>query len=107
MLAADDEDAARRSASLVTGQRVRQFYDPARLAGQAIARSLGAAGRIAWDTYLCYSPDSAWHAEPPKQFDWVHQLGGRNGWADISRHHRGDDLVRQPRRIKQALLTTR
>ena len=103
MLAGDDEDAACRSASLVDDPSVRQFYDPSRLAGRSIARSLGAEDRVAWDMYLFYPPDSKWTDEPPAPPDWVHQLGG--GWADHSRYHRGADLVRQLRRIKQELIS--
>ncbi len=65
MLVDDSEAAARRSAQLLAEPRVRQFYDARQEVGRVVADSLGAAGEIAWDTYLFYRPGSIWNVDPP------------------------------------------
>lgn len=95
MLPADDGHAAGEAGRLVADPRARHFYDPARRAGQAIARSLGTAGaeeQTAWDMYLFYDRLGRWQGEPPPPSDWLHQLHGR-AWADQRRWRWGDDLA--------------
>jgi hypothetical protein len=93
MLPDDTEEAARAmTASMPCHPRVQYFYDPERLAGQAIARRLGGPGAAAWDIYLFYSKASEWTTEPPLPVRWMHQLAGST-WADIAHYHTGDDLI--------------
>lgn len=106
MLPADNQEAARRSSKLVADPSVSQFYDPSLRVGHAIAASLGAAGRIAWDIYLFYPAGGEWTGAPPPPVDWMHQLGPRS-WADGGRYSRGAALVDHLRRGKNRLLTAR
>ena len=93
MLAADDDVAAREAMRLVADSRARHFYDPDRVVGRAVARSLGASGEIAWDIYLFYGPEARWDGDvPPRPLDWRHQLRGR-AWADPERWRWGDQLA--------------
>ncbi|HSH79405.1 MAG TPA: hypothetical protein VLA19_12860 [Herpetosiphonaceae bacterium] len=90
MLVDDSEAAARRSAQLLAEPRVRQFYDARQEVGRVVADSLGAAGEIAWDTYLFYRPGSIWNVDPPAPDTWMHQLSAK--WAPPSHLRRGDAL---------------
>jgi hypothetical protein len=80
MLKGDSEEAARHSAEIIGDQRVQQFYDPNRLLGKAIAKSIHPQGSVAWDMYLFYSEGIEWTEQPPIPFDWAHQLD--DSWAD-------------------------
>jgi hypothetical protein len=94
MLPPDCAIAARTVARMLRDPRVRHFHDPQRRAGAAVAGSLGAAGRTAWDIYLFYPAGPGWRDGPPPPARWVHQLKS-SSWADPSRCHRGEELVRQ------------
>ena len=93
MMKYDDEDAALRGASKVDRDpRIRQFWDPDRRIGSAVATSLGGKPqRVAWDMYLFYDQGATWDDGPPAPFDWVHQLTGTD-WASMNHYFRGDDL---------------
>lgn len=93
MLAADSIEAAVASALNFRDERARQFYDPARRAGKAIADSVGAPGELGWDMYLFYGRGQIWRAKPPPARIWVHQLKP-SAWADPARFRAGPDLVR-------------
>ncbi|HET7768365.1 MAG TPA: hypothetical protein VFN74_06280 [Chloroflexota bacterium] len=97
MIASDEGSGVRDAPTLVPDSRARHFYDPARFAGRAIARSLGTPGserQTAWDMYLFYGPDAEWHDDPPSPDAWLHQLGGRGReWADPSRYRWSEGLV--------------
>jgi hypothetical protein len=100
MLAYDERDAAQRAAvKMDRDPRLRQFYDPGRRAGTAIARGLGAdEPAVAWDAYLLYAPGATWENAPPVPFDWAHQLTASR-WADRRRYYQGDDLMAALRAI--------
>lgn len=106
MLQADSEAAARDATKLVVDARARHFYDPRRRVGEAVARSIGAPGEVAWDMYLAYHPETVWRAgAPPAPMDWRHQLRdpGRD-WADPTRLAWAEDLPPALRRMTAALL---
>ncbi len=93
MLPEDNREAASRRARPMQDARMRQFYDPRRRAGRAIAESLGWSEEVAWDVYLFYYPGERWAELPPKPVAWVHQLGG---WAVAPADHfrTGEELGR-------------
>ncbi len=95
ILRTDRRAKAAQAARIIRDRRVQHFHDPQRLAGGAIAQSLGANGPIAWDIYLFYSQDAVWETDPPRPIDWIHQLWGRT-WAGPDRYRRG-------RALRQAL----
>jgi hypothetical protein len=57
---------------------------------------------MAWDIYLFYPAGCGWQGGPPPPSVWVHPLKDST-WADPSRYHRGDNLVRQLERTLAAL----
>jgi hypothetical protein len=73
---------------------VRQFHDPGQQVGKAIAQSLGAQDKVAWDIYLFYSKGVGWNNNLPSPLTWAHQLSPSD-WADPARYHGGDDLVEE------------
>jgi len=81
---------------------VRWFHDPKRRAGQAIAGSLGATGKVAWDVYLFFDADAEWKNQPPVPCAWVHQLG--DSWADPTRLRYGDQLEPELARLFKSVL---
>ena len=93
MLPSDNEKAAIKASTVFDDPRVKQFYDPDRKSGYAIAKDLlyEDAGP-AWDIYLYYDKDAQWTDQPPKPVDWVHQLGGGRR-ADAARFRPGQRLV--------------
>jgi len=94
MLPLDSAVTARRMALTIRDPRMQHFDDPHRRAGAAVAASLGASGKMAWDIYLFYGAGSGWQDGPPPPAMWAHQLKDST-WADLSHYHRGQDLVRQ------------
>ena len=99
MLPGDNLAAAQKMADTVHDTRVRHYYDPraTRLAGHAFSRGLLNDGAgPAWDIYLFYDREAEWKDDPPKPFDWMHQLSG-TARADPRRLHTGDDLIEQLR----------
>jgi hypothetical protein len=80
MMRGDTHEAARKAAAKFNDKRVRQFFDPRRAAGEAIARSFGCEDCVAWDFYLFYPDQSAWADLPPQPEAFMHQLP--NSWAD-------------------------
>ena len=93
MLPSDNEEAATKSSAIFDDPRVKQFHDPDRQSGYAIAKDLlyDNAGP-AWDIYLYYDKDAQWTDQPPKPVDWVHQLGGGRR-AEAARFRPGQRLV--------------
>ena len=102
MLTRDNESTARNAAGMFINQRVMQFHDPNRLAGKAIAESLGAAGAVAWDMYLFYSKESKWEKKPPAPLAWVHQLD--DSWADKDHFAWGEELSERLHQIMRKLI---
>jgi hypothetical protein len=96
MLSLDNAVTARCMAAAFRDPRVQHFHDPRRRAGAAVAASLGAPGKMAWDVYLFYPAGPGWEGGPPQPATWAHQLTGSN-WADPVHYYRGPDLVQQLR----------
>ena len=97
MLPDDSRDAAVRASAMFDDARMRQYYDPERLAGRAVAASLGGDDHVAWDIYLFYAPGRRWDAAQSQPVAWAHQLGTQ-AWADASRYQTGAALVEALRR---------
>jgi hypothetical protein len=91
MLPEDTPEAARSAAREHLRHGVQQFHDLHRYAGQAIARSLGGDGAIAWDIYLFYDSGAEWDHELPSPAAWAHQL--EDDWADPAHQRVGADLT--------------
>ena len=90
MLPEDTRAHAVGSARLIDGPLVRQFCDPTKRSGEAVAASLGWKDQVAWDTYLFYEAGCKWIEGPPPPAYYSHQLP----WDPL--HFRtGDDLVRE------------
>jgi hypothetical protein len=75
--------------------RVRHYYEPARLLGKEVARSLSWADadadeNAAWDIYLFYSAGARWHDALPPPETVLHQLSRRQ---NDSGFRTGDELV--------------
>jgi hypothetical protein len=98
MLRFDCGAAARCAALTMRDPRVRHFYDPLRRAGAAVAASLGASGRMAWDIYLFYPAGHVLPAGLPAPAAWAHQLQD-SSWADPAFYRHGKDLERQLGRL--------
>jgi hypothetical protein len=81
---------------------VRQFYDPNKRSGKAIAKSIGWGGRVAWDIYLFYEEGSEWIEGPPVPTAWIHQLN--ENWADRAHFRTGADLVEELFKTMKKLL---
>jgi len=89
----DTKQAAQEAASILCDPRVVQYYDPDKLAGKALAASLGSDdSEIAWDIYLFYGKNSEWLSDPPSPVSWMHQLSGRS-WIDQDRLRCGQALL--------------
>jgi hypothetical protein len=73
--------------------RIQHFYDSNKIAGKAIANSVGWASRVAWDIYLFYRPNLKWTKTPPKPKYWMHQL--TNAWATKESYRTGEDLKKE------------
>jgi hypothetical protein len=85
MLASDGEPSARRAAAIFDDERVAQFHDPDRHAGDAFGAL--ANGHTAWDIYMLFEAGTRWGESAPAPVDWMHQLGG--GRADPGRARTG------------------
>jgi hypothetical protein len=104
MLTPDNWPAAEAAASIFEPYaHVAQFHDPGRLIGSAVAASIGAPGRIAWDMYLFYGAGAKWDGEAPRPLDWAHQLG-QDDWADPGRYHWREALPPALRSMATAVL---
>jgi hypothetical protein len=99
MLPADNWEAAQRAAKIFSDiPFVAQFYDPGRLAGDAVATALDAPGKTAWDIYLRYTRSSRWEARAPRPQDWAHQMSD-GAWAGDDKFCQGDALPGALRRL--------
>jgi len=87
----------------MTDARIRWFHDPNRRAGRAIATSLGATGKVAWDVYLFFDTHAQWKNQPPAPHQWVHQLG--DSWADPTRLRFGEQLEPELGRLLKSVLS--
>ena len=74
MLPADNLESALQRELKFSDARVRQFWDPGRICGELLSKTLNLTITIAWDVYLLYPPDHPWNAElPPAPEFWMHQ----------------------------------
>ena len=75
MLLTDNLSAAEEREIKFSDSRVKQFWDPDRILGRLLSRTLPLKAPIAWDVYLIYPPDHPWDEElPPTPEFWMHQL---------------------------------
>jgi hypothetical protein len=75
VLESDSYHAADQRESKFSDARVGQYWDPDRILGRMLARTLNLRASIAWDVYLVYPPDHPWTMElPPSPEFWMHQL---------------------------------
>ena len=102
MLPEDREADVVALAGEMRDPRIRWFHDPERRAGQAIAGSLGATGKVAWDVYLFFDGDAEWMNQPPPPRGWVHQLS--DSWADPTLRRYGDQLEPELARLFKSVL---
>lgn len=80
MLVTDDLNAAEQREIGFPDPRLTHFWDPDRILGGLLARTLKLKASVAWDVYLVYPPDHPWDAElPPAPESWVHQLDEEPG----------------------------
>lgn len=104
MLQSDSEAEAQEAAHLITDPRVRQFYDPHRDVGKAVAARLGYPDEVASDMYLLYERRVQWAALPPLPMEWAHQLDP--SWADPAHFRWGDALADELRRMMTQISDT-
>jgi len=75
MLANDGLNAAEVREAIFPDSRVGHYWDPDRIFGQMLSRTLYLHAPIAWDVYLAYPPEHLWHTDlPPSPKFWMHQL---------------------------------
>jgi hypothetical protein len=75
MLATDSLDSAEERETRFSDPRVQHYWDPDRILGRLLSRTLNLQSPIAWDVYLVYPPDHSWITElPPSSEFWMHQL---------------------------------
>ena len=75
MLATDNLEAADQREITFSDPRVKQVWDPDRILGRLLSRTLSLKAPIAWDVYLLYPPNHPWDTElPPLPDFWMHQL---------------------------------
>jgi hypothetical protein len=72
-LGAQEKHVASATA-LVPDARAHHYWDGGMLVGSAFKALLGLPG-AAWDTWMLFDRDAAWHGDvPPKPAWWEHQL---------------------------------
>ena len=75
MLAADSLEAAKQRETIFPDPRVKYYWDPHRILGRLLSRTLNLRAPVAWDVYLVYPPDHFWVTELPlAPTFWMHQL---------------------------------
>ena len=60
MLVTDSFDAANERETKFSAFRVKQFWDPDRIMGGLLSRTLNLQASMAWDVYLIYPPQHPW-----------------------------------------------
>jgi hypothetical protein len=75
MLASDSLEPAKGRETIFQDLRVNHYWDPDRILGRLLSRTLNLKAPVAWDVYLVYPPDHPWDTElaPAPKF-WMHQL---------------------------------
>lgn len=100
MLPLDNVFTANLVAMKMSYPTMTHFYDPRKIAGRAIAQSLGGQNKVAWDIYLFYSRGVEWVDAPPQPYQWAHQLAG-SSWANPGNYHTGNDLTEELRKMSR------
>jgi copper chaperone CopZ len=103
MLKSDDQETAFRAASLFKGKNVTQFFDRENKFGDIAAKTLNPKGEKAWDIYMFFDKDTRWEKNLPRPFDYAHQLGSSNTWADQTKYFSGNDLTKRLEDIMSSL----
>lgn len=94
MLPADRLESALKREVIFSDVRLNQFWDPDRVFGELLSKTLSLTTSIAWDVYILYPSDHRWNAElPPAPEFWMHQQN-----EDMS-------LYLDPARLKKYLQT--
>jgi hypothetical protein len=57
-------------AELFGDERVRSYWDPDGLVGEAIADDVESYGSVVWDVYALYGADARWEGRPTGLRDW-------------------------------------
>jgi hypothetical protein len=85
MMKTDTARAADEAAARMSDPRLAAFRDPGHRLGRAMARRLGWAHHVAWDTYFVYRAGTVWRGEdmPIPDF-WYHQLKDREVWEQTA-----------------------
>ena len=75
MLETDNHTAAKEGEIRYSDSRIKHYWDPDRILGRLLSRTLNLKASMAWDVYLVYPPEHAWDTEiPPTPKFWMHQL---------------------------------
>ena len=82
------EDASLRFPAQST---IQHFHDPHRRVGSAVALSIGAPDKVAWDFYLLYPNGLQWKQVAPTPAAWFHQLQDES-WAGPDHYRWGKAL---------------
>ena len=81
MLVADSLDAANECELRFSDPRMTHHWDPDRILGRLLSRTLRLKESVAWDVYLLYPPNRIWDEKfPPVPEFWMHQLGEDPIW---------------------------
>lgn len=105
MMPGDNFASATGSAkNLFSDTHAAQFHDPERRAGEAFAKTLGAAsGKVAWDFYMFFDEGEVWEKKAPLPKAYLHQLKG-GSWVSKEQFREGrvlfDDLFTMANEIK-------
>jgi mercuric ion transport protein len=103
MLNSDGEAAAFHAASMFDGQNITQFFDKTNVFGDIAAKAINPKGEQAWDIYMYFDKDLMWNNNLPRPFEYVHQLGPSNTWADQTKYFCGTNLTRRLRDVTENL----
>ncbi len=90
MMETDTPETAQKAIEQITDSRALHFWDEQKLSAQAIAKSVGYEGRVAWDFYLFYPADVKWEDEPPTPVVWIYQPS--DDWTEPE-HMREDETL--------------
>lgn len=103
MLDSDEQSTAQYAASVFDGKGVTQFFDRGNQFGDIVAKAINPKGEKAWDIYLFFDGNSQWNQKLPRPFEYVHQLGPSNQWADPRKYFCGEKLTERLSSITKTL----
>ena len=103
MLKSDDQQSARKAASLFDSNVV-QFFDSENKFGDLVAQRLNPQGKKAWDIYMFFDKDIQWSKDFPRPFEYVHQLSSEvHPWVDKTKYFCGSELTKRLNEIVTTL----